>query len=155
MQIEEILNRLDKVTQRGEQYTALCPAHDDKKPSLAITQKDEKILLKCWSGCNANEITGALGLKLSDLFIDSDLTPPQRQEYRQRKTRRQLIESLFHEAHILLQYLNDRNADTAKASDSNYLKLHPEFVPLSDEPFERELKAAIRTKKIIGQLYGI
>ena len=90
------------------------------------------------------------GLKPKDEFNGK-----QRQAFIQKKSRRQLMESLFHEAHILLQYLNDRSADAAKSSDSNYLKLRPEFVPLSDEPFERELEAAARAKKIIGQLYDV
>ena len=65
------------------------------------------------------------------------------------------MESLFLESHILLQYLNDRAVDIAKDGDGNYLKLHPEFTAMPDEPFERELLAAIRTKKIIGQLYDV
>ena len=65
------------------------------------------------------------------------------------------MESLFFESHILLQYLNDRAGDIAKAGDGNYLKLHPEFAPMPDEPFERELEAAKQTKKIIGELYGV
>lgn len=79
----------------------------------------------------------------------------QRQVFIQKKTRRQLMESLFFESHILLQYLNDRAGDVAKIGDGNYLKLHPEFVPMPDEPFEREMEAAKQTKKIIGDLYGI
>ena len=81
----------------------------------------------------------------------TELNPRQRQAFIQKKSRRQLMQALFLESHILLQYLNDRAGDTAKAGDGNYLKLHPEFVPLPDEPFERELEAAIRTKKIIGK----
>ena len=94
-------------------------------------------------------------------FEDMGLKPKtefngkQRQAFIQKKTRRQLMESLFFESHILLQYLNDRAGDIAKAGDSNYLKLHPEFQKMPDQPFERELEAAKQTKKIIGQLYGI
>lgn len=79
----------------------------------------------------------------------------QRKVFIQRKTRQQLMESLFFESHILLQYLNNRASDRAKLSDPNYCKFHPEFTPMPDVPFERELKAATETKKIIGQLYGI
>ena len=65
------------------------------------------------------------------------------------------MESLFFESHILLQYLNDRAGDIAKIGDSNYLKLHPEFQKMPDEPFERERLAAMRVKKLAGLLYGI
>ena len=90
------------------------------------------------------------GLKPKDEFNGK-----QRQAFIQKKSRRQLMESLFFESHILLQYLNDRAGDIAKAGDRNCLKLHPEFTPMPAEPFERELLAAIRTKKIIGQLYDV
>ena len=90
------------------------------------------------------------GLKPKDEFNGK-----QRQAFIQKKSRRQLMESLFFESHILLQYLNDRAGDIAKIGDSNYRKLHPEFVPMPDEPFERELEAAKQTKKIIGALYGV
>lgn len=52
-----------------KQWQALCPAHDDKTPSLTITEcSDGTVLIKCWAGCHANEIVKALGLELKDLF---------------------------------------------------------------------------------------
>ena len=73
--IEQILSRLDKVKSRGPQsYLARCPAHDDKTPSLAITQlSDGRILMKCFAGCGASEIMAQIGLELSDLFPDGKL----------------------------------------------------------------------------------
>jgi hypothetical protein len=68
--IENLLARLDAVkeTSRGK-WQARCPSHDDKQPSLSIKEtNDGVVLLKCWSGCNASEIVGAVGLELSDLF---------------------------------------------------------------------------------------
>jgi hypothetical protein len=46
----------------GGEWRALCPAHDDHSPSLAITQKpDGMILFKCQSqGCSQQEIIAAL-----------------------------------------------------------------------------------------------
>jgi hypothetical protein len=36
---------------------------------LSIREADDgKVLLKCWAGCGASDIVGALGLSLSDLF---------------------------------------------------------------------------------------
>ena len=79
----------------------------------------------------------------------------QRQVFIQKKSKRQLREALFTEAHILLQFLNDRAGDFAKLSDRNYLNLHPEFTPISQEPFEREIKAATRARILIGRVYEI
>jgi len=68
--IEVLLSQLTKVKPNGRgQYTACCPAHNDKHPSLAIRQTDDgKILLKCFGGCSAYEIVGAVGFSLTDLF---------------------------------------------------------------------------------------
>ncbi|QQP85468.1 virulence-associated protein E [Entomomonas asaccharolytica] len=73
--IDKVLDKLDKVkakkpTKDGlNQWQALCPSHADKSPSLTITEcTDNTVLLKCWSGCTANEIVNAIGLQLKDLF---------------------------------------------------------------------------------------
>lgn len=60
--LEAVLAKFNGVTKRGASYMALCPAHADKNPSLAISQGDEgKILLKCHAGCKYEDIIKALG----------------------------------------------------------------------------------------------
>lgn len=68
--LDKVLNRLDKVKSAGtNKWKACCPAHDDKHPSLAISEtSDGTVLLKCWAGCTAKEIVSAIGLELRDLF---------------------------------------------------------------------------------------
>lgn len=66
----KVLNRLDKVKSAGaNKWKACCPAHDDKHPTLAITETSQGVvLLKCWAGCSTKEIVSAIGLELRDLF---------------------------------------------------------------------------------------
>lgn len=135
MLLNEFLSHLDKVSQRGEQYTALCPSHDDKNPSLAITEKDNKILLKCWSGCTSQDITSALGLELKDLFTDSGLNPQERQQYAKRMTARQILEDLEIEIHIIYQCVVQL--------------LHTDN-PLTDDDQQRLSVAKKRIIKLIG-----
>lgn len=68
--LDKVLNRLDKVKSAGaDKWKACCPAHDDKHPSLAISEtSDGVVLLKCWAGCTTKEIVSAIGLELRDLF---------------------------------------------------------------------------------------
>lgn len=68
--IELLLDRLDVVRQvRPDRWTARCPAHDDRSPSLAVTEGDDgKVLIKCWAGCSPDAIVSSLGLELRDLF---------------------------------------------------------------------------------------
>lgn len=68
--IDRVLRHLDGVQQTAlDKWIALCPAHDDRRPSLSIREaEDGKVLLKCWTGCGAADIVAALGLSLADLF---------------------------------------------------------------------------------------
>ncbi|MBK6590648.1 MAG: DUF3987 domain-containing protein [Acidobacteria bacterium] len=51
---------------------ARCPAHDDKSPSLSITEKDDKVLVHCFAGCTPDEILSAVGLEFRDLFLNDE-----------------------------------------------------------------------------------
>ena len=67
--IGDLLNKLEKVKGSKGRWTACCPAHVDRSPSLAITETDDgRILLKCFAGCSAHQIVEAVGMDLTDLF---------------------------------------------------------------------------------------
>lgn len=77
MPADKLLSRLDKVREvKMGKWTACCPAHDDKNPSMNITEvEDGKLLVKCWAGCSVDEILASVGLKSRDLFPDGGLKP--------------------------------------------------------------------------------
>jgi hypothetical protein len=67
--IENLVSRLH-AKRSGEGWKAKCPAHDDKKPSLSISEGDDgRALIKCHAGCQTNDILAAISLKLRDLFV--------------------------------------------------------------------------------------
>jgi len=67
--LELILAKLDGARQRGDQWEARCPAHDDGRASLSIgTGEDGTALLTCFAGCDVSAICAALGLTPRDLF---------------------------------------------------------------------------------------
>jgi putative DNA primase/helicase len=68
--LDLVLTRLHKVRKSGVGWQAHCPAHDDKHPSLSITQGDDKVLLHCHAGCSFDEVVAALGLDAYQLFDD-------------------------------------------------------------------------------------
>jgi hypothetical protein len=55
-------------------YTALCPAHDDRSPSLAVRERGGRVLVHCFTGCTAEAILDALALEWTDLFDDDGVT---------------------------------------------------------------------------------
>jgi putative DNA primase/helicase len=66
----------------GQDWT--CPAHDDRKASLSVTERrDGAVLLKCHAGagCDTKDVVAALGLDMADLF-------PQREP---RRARREIV----------------------------------------------------------------
>ena len=74
MSLDKILNGLDKVQKIGaDKWKACCPAHADKSPSLAITDKGGRILIKCFSGCETSDVLAALGLTFADLMPEKAL----------------------------------------------------------------------------------
>lgn len=79
--INNLLTKLAKVTAKKptknglNQWQALCPAHDDKSPSLVITEcTNGTVLLKCWAGCTTDEIVKSIQLELKDLFVHEPST---------------------------------------------------------------------------------
>lgn len=68
MTAAELADRLDaKPAGRGS-WIARCPAHDDRDPSLSITEGDDRTLIHCHGGCSPAAVCAALGLSLSDLM---------------------------------------------------------------------------------------
>lgn len=64
-----LIDRLEKVKPTGaNKWLALCPNHDDKNPSLAVTALDGKTLVHCFAGCQPADIVAALNLTMSDLW---------------------------------------------------------------------------------------
>src|SRR4051794_8380532 len=58
--LDDVLTRLEQVEERGEGFVALCPAHDDQNPSLKIDRRGRRVLLKCFAGCDYDEVVSAL-----------------------------------------------------------------------------------------------
>lgn len=54
----------------GGEWLCQCPAHNDRSPSLKVTEgRDGTVLMKCWSQkCPTDRIVMALGLEMKDLF---------------------------------------------------------------------------------------
>lgn len=70
MTADTLLSRLQRVreTEHGK-WVACCPAHDDRSPSLSITELDDgRILVHCFAGCAVTDVVRAVGLDLVDLF---------------------------------------------------------------------------------------
>ncbi|HTQ22233.1 MAG TPA: hypothetical protein VML93_34040, partial [Mycobacterium sp.] len=52
----------------GTGAMAQCPAHNDNRPSLSLKAIEGSVLLYCFAGCEAADVTTALGLTPAALF---------------------------------------------------------------------------------------
>jgi hypothetical protein len=69
--ILKFLDRLQQVRPAGnDRWTALCPAHEDRSPSLSIRDTGDKILIHCHAGCATDDVLAAVGLTFRDLYAD-------------------------------------------------------------------------------------
>ncbi len=68
--LQQLGQKLHNFKQIGQnQWYAICPCHDDKKPSLSISLgNDNRILMKCHAGCKTEDICRSLSISMSDLF---------------------------------------------------------------------------------------
>jgi hypothetical protein len=74
--LENVLAAIGDYKKAGAGYTARCPAHEDRRPSLSINKgKDDTVLLKCHAGCSTEAVVKALGLTMRDLFPRVAETP--------------------------------------------------------------------------------
>jgi len=86
LSVEEFLGVLEGVKPTGSGWKGMCPAHDDRTPSLSVKEGERGILLRCWAGCSLEAICQALGIHVRDLFYDTTLNP---QQFRRRHVERQ------------------------------------------------------------------
>lgn len=103
-----LLSRLNGVKNTGrDKWLAVCPAHDDRSPSLGIKQLDDKIILRCFAGCDYLSILNAIGLDASALFPDKITHSYEKQKPAPRFNRSELFDLAISEAGILALGWND------------------------------------------------
>jgi hypothetical protein len=156
---DRLLNRLEGVKSTGpDQWVALCPAHEDQSPSLSIRDAGDRLLLRCFAGCSTEAVVAALGLQMADLFAsspsESRFRSATRCEHRLQIPRRDLEAALQHELHILLQVVGNRVSSRQLARDKKFRVLRPEWMPVPEGFWDRELQATRRTRRMLTMLYG-
>lgn len=109
MTIENILARLSKVRKSHRGYQACCPVHQDKNPSMTITETDDgKVLIHCFAcGARGTDVVEAIGLSASELF-SGEFTGTYDAKYKLRKTELEdsLVISMYEDGKKNGQYLS-------------------------------------------------
>jgi len=115
----------------GRSWMARCPAHQDKTPSLSISDRDGKVLVHCFTGCSQDEVIA--GLRARGLWPD----PKQQPQAQTQATREQRQFEALVKRHLVDAWLWRRAAiaysedlmDSLKAALSD-----PEFAHSFTDP---------------------
>jgi len=120
MNLETLLSHFDGVRETGYgKYIARCSAHDDRSPSLAVSEGDNgRLLLHCWAGCETENVLSAIGLKFSDIMPERVRPEHSYQPVRQRFDARQVLRVLRPEA-ILVAIAAENIAEGITLSDDD------------------------------------
>jgi hypothetical protein len=87
MPIAEIIAEALHAKRTGPgRWMARCPAHDDRTPSLSISERNGKALLHCFAGCEQRAVIEAL--RARGLWPERKTEWLPREQYRQERKRR-------------------------------------------------------------------
>ena len=77
MSTDKVLSHLTRVKRTAPgKWSACCPAHEDRSPSLAVRELDDgRVLVHCFGGCSVESVLGAIGLGMTDLFPERVAAP--------------------------------------------------------------------------------
>lgn len=103
MNASDLVERFEGVRETGRgRWSARCPAHGDQRASLSVRELDDgRTLLHCFAGCHVDDVVGAVGMSVGDLF-------PQRPTHPQGRVPRSglhpldALHCLAHEARVVL-----------------------------------------------------
>jgi hypothetical protein len=132
--VEKILERLGGARQSNGSWKALCPAHEDREPSLSIAEGDDgRALLKCFAGCDTENIVAGLGLKMKDLFEQGN---GHKKEFRSTPAK----------TTTTVQPCNLKNYAEAKGLPVDFLKKHG----LRDQKYQGQQAVRISYRSVDG-----
>lgn len=101
--IDTVLNRIERPMKRADGgWLVRCCAHEDRSPSLSITERDDGVvLLHCFAGCSALDVLDSLGLEMADLYPTPLTTEESTQSRKYKHNPADLLRILDHEANII------------------------------------------------------
>ncbi len=103
MSAVELLSRCDGVRETGQgRYVSRCPAHDDRSPSLSITEADDgRTLVYCHGGCETEDVLAAVGMTFSDIMPERIGSDHGYKKLRQPFDARQVLAAASHELTVV------------------------------------------------------
>ena len=107
----------------GTRWIARCPAHEDRSPSLSISERDGRILAHCFAGCPQAAVICALRARgLWPIRERPAWTAAQRRAWRERRDRAEAVaQRAYAWAHGRCIELEQQKAAALEAGDMEKL----------------------------------
>ncbi|NQT73577.1 MAG: hypothetical protein HQ553_12545 [Chloroflexi bacterium] len=110
----QVLNKIKGIKQNGAGWKGRCPAHEDKNPSLSITEGEKGVVLKCHAGCDSEAIVAAWGLEMKDLFFGNGQSAQQIQ-IEKTETKRTTWEIIDSDGTVVAEHIRIDYSDGSKS----------------------------------------
>jgi hypothetical protein len=98
---ERIARELGGARKSGDSWMARCPAHEDRDPSLSIAERDGRLLVHCFAGCEQSAVITAL--RGRGLWASREWAPQEREARRREQERRREGERFADAARLLAE----------------------------------------------------
>lgn len=104
-----LLSRLDEVRRTGPgRWSARCPAHADKSPSLSVRELDDgRVLVHDFGGCSVHDVLASVGLDMTALFPEKRAPGAGAKRERKPWSSFDLLRLASFEAHIVALITSD------------------------------------------------
>lgn len=148
--IAESLN----LKRNGNGWRGPCPVcgGSDRSQKFVIRDDGGCVLVHCFAGCDQDSIVREL--KARNLWPESRLSPQEKKSRSKERSRAEIEAALSHELIVLDLIVGQRVAARQLAKDKKFREHRPEWRPIPDEHWQREVLAAKRIGKALKVLYG-
>ena len=156
MDASTIAESLD-LRRNGTGWRGPCPVcgGSDKASKFSIRDGDMGgVIVWCFAGCTQREIIREL--KSRDLWPSRKalVSPEEKHSVGQKKSRAAIEAALSHELVVLNMIVGERVSDRQLARDKRFREQRPEWRPIPDKHWDREILAAKRIRTALEVLYG-
>ena len=141
----------------GAGWRGPCPVcgGSDKASKFSVRDGDMGgVIVWCFAGCSQKSIIGELKSRNLWPLRKSLVSPQERHAASRKKSRASIEAALSHELVVLNMIVGERVTDRQLARDKRFRDQRPEWQPMPDQHWQREILAAKRIANALEVLYG-
>jgi hypothetical protein len=143
MTTEALARLFDRPRREGKAWRARCPVHGGKSLTLAIYADDDRSTVRCYAGCESDDVLAAVGLTWKQTFYRDQRID--QKEWLEQKRQREIAEKRAGELRIgtwILRFIE--NGYTREDRDEDVTVIAACAIVLTNKP-NRTWEGILRT----------